>query len=184
MSRYILSHKIFYGILVPSVIERRVTLYRELHLAGTDRVALVDEEDYPLLSRYKWSLDAKGYVKTSLVNTTVRLHRLILNPGKFDQVDHHNHDKLDNRKCNLRMCTNALNQANTRKRSGTSSKYKGVHWRKDLGKWASRISNKGKRIYLGYFDNEEDAAKAYNKKAEELWGDFALLNNIKESDAI
>lgn len=61
----------------------------------------------------------------------------------------------------------------------TSSKYKGVHWRKDINKWVARISHRNKRIHLGCFDDEREAAKAYNEKALELWGEFARLNEIE-----
>ena len=148
----------------------------------------VDSEDYPILSRYSWHLDAKGYVVTNFCGTTVRIHRLILNPSKDDQVDHKNRNKLDNQKGNLRLCDNTLNQANTVKREyvngrKTSSKYKGVHWRKDVKKWNARLSHKNKRIALGFFDSEEDAARAYNEKALEVWGEFANINNIEGEEA-
>jgi hypothetical protein len=151
--------------------------------------AMVDREDYPILSRYKWHLDRKGYVKSSVFGTTVKLHRMILNCPKNVQVDHINMYKLDNRKCNLRLCDNSSNQANTKKRKEvngkkTSSKYKGVHWRKDLGKWASRISYNNKRVHLGYYDCETKAALAYNFKANEIWGEFARLNDIENGGTV
>lgn len=154
-----------------------------IELSNTDQVALVDAEDYPILSRYSWRINPKGYVVTSLGNQTIRLHRFIMNPSKNDQIDHANMDKLDNRKCNLRVCCSMLNQANTLKRSyvngrKTSSKYKGVH--KVGSKWVARLNHKGHRYSLGRYDNEDEAGRAYNEKALEIWGAFARLNKIEE----
>lgn len=158
---------------------------RILSLANTDKIALVDDEDYAILSRYPWHLNVKGYAITTIANTTMSMHRFILNPGRASQVDHINMDKLDNRKSNLRLCNNTLNQANSKKRKyrngiKTSSEYKGVHWRKDMNKWAARISHKGKRYYLGYYDDEREAARAYNEAAYITWGEFSRLNNTIE----
>jgi hypothetical protein len=157
---------------------------KPIYMSNSIAPTMVDDEDFPLLNRHTWRVDVKGYVVTNFCGTTVRIHRFILNPSNNDQVDHINLDKLDNRKENLRICNNALNQANTAKREyvngkRTSSKYKGVHWRKDMNKWCARISHMNTRIQLGFFDNEEDAAIAYNKKALELWGDFARINKIE-----
>jgi hypothetical protein len=141
----------------------------------------VDDEDFPLLNRYTWRIDPKGYVVTSLYGTTVRIHRFILNPPKNIQVDHINGDKLNNTKGNLRFATNTENQRNVPKITSkiTSSKYKGVHFRKDNGKWSARIGVCGKRLSLGLHDSESEAAKAYNKAALEYFGEFAKLNEIE-----
>lgn len=155
-----------------------------LKIANSDKRAIVDDEDYPILNRYSWSLDHKGYVKTSAFGTTVKLHRMILNAPKDSQVDHVDRDKLDNRKKNLRLCDNAFNQANTKKREfvngkPTSSKYKGVKRSTNNKKWVASLNHLGNRYHLGTFEKEEDAALAYNKKAEEVWGEFAYLNEVK-----
>lgn len=143
----------------------------------------VDDEDYPILSRYAWHIDAKGYVVTSFANTTVRLHRMILNPHKKVQIDHKDNNKRNNQKFNLRPCDNSLNQMNTFKRvyaTPTSSNYKGVHWKNSEGKWQARIGHNNKRYHLGYHECEHEAAKAYNKRAIELFGEFAKLNIIED----
>jgi hypothetical protein len=150
-------------------------------LANHLYVALVDDEDYPLLSRYAWSLDRKGYVKTSAFGTTVKLHRMILNAPKDALVDHINMNKLDNRKENLRLCDNAFNQANTNKRETvngkiTSSQFKGVSWIKSVGKFRVKI----KRKYIGTFTCEACAALKYNEEAIKEWGEFANLNSVEE----
>jgi len=92
-------------------------------------------------------------------------------------VDHINHDGMDNRKANLRAATHSQNLCHRRKHSGTkSSKYKGVHWHKFNKRWAARITFKKKTINLGYFRNEIDAAKAYDRAARKYHGEFASLN--------
>jgi hypothetical protein len=158
----------------------------EIEVSGSRVAALVDDEDYPLLSRYKWSLDGKGYAKTNFhigsVNHTIKMHRLITAATKSFQVDHINQNKLDNRKDNLRLCNNRQNQGNMPKRKGGSSKYKGVH-RKD-GKWQARITTGSKRISLGYFLTEEGAAQAYNEAAPTYFGEFAYLNVIEEGVSV
>lgn len=158
---------------------------RVLLLSNTDKTARVDDEDWPLISRYTWRMDPKGYVVTNSFGTTLRIHRLILNPKKGEQVDHINHNKLDNRKWNLRICNNSENQANTPKRTYKekfSSIYKGVHYRKDLDKYTARIGFGKTRIHIGHFQTQEEAALAYNAKAIELFGEFAYINILKESD--
>lgn len=104
------------------------------------------------------------------------MHRIIMN--LFDRnlfIDHINHNGLDNRKCNLRIVTNRQNHMNSRSFKGTS-KYKGIYWHKATTKWCSRIMFMREIIYLGEFNNEEEAAKMYDKKAIELFGNFAKLN--------
>jgi hypothetical protein len=152
-----------------------------LALANSIYNAIVDDEDYSLLSRYAWSLDHKGYVKTSAFGTTVKLHRMILNAPKDAQVDHINLDKLNNCKSNLRLCDNVLNQANTIKREfvngkKTSSQFKGVSWVKSAGKFRVKIKNR----YIGTYKCEACAALKYNEEALKAWGEFANLNNVQE----
>jgi hypothetical protein len=100
------------------------------------------------------------------------------------EVDHWNHDGLDNRRENLRVCTKAQNNHNCRKHRWhngeyTSSKYKGVCWNKTEKKWMAYIHRKT----LGYFRTEEEAALAYNAAATRDFGEFAVLNDIPEQSA-
>ena len=92
------------------------------------------------------------------------------------EIDHINGNGLDYRKCNLRVCTHQQNLQNQRIQKGVS-KFKGVCWHKASQKWMAKIKHNYKTIYLGVFNNEIDAAKSYNKKAKELFGEFARLNN-------
>lgn len=93
-------------------------------------------------------------------------------------VDHRNHNTLDNRRSNLRVCTNSQNCANKKKASGKSSGYKGVTWFKRDNCWKAQIKVNYRNIHLGYFDKEADAAAAYNKSAIRIFGEFALINKI------
>jgi hypothetical protein len=105
------------------------------------------------------------------------MHREILNAPAGVFVDHKDGDGLDNRKENLRIVTSAQNQQNRRKISRkTTSKYKGVYFRRENKKYCALICCKGKRMHLGYFDNEIDAAKAYDQAAKKFFGEFARLN--------
>lgn len=116
-------------------------------------------------------LDKQGRKRT----TTLFLHRTILNPSKEKVIDHIDHNGLNNRRSNLRICTQTQNVANQRKGKG-SSNFKGVYWNKREQKWRAGIGYKGKDFHLGYFKDELEAAKAYDKAAKDLWGEFAKLN--------
>lgn len=141
---------------------------------------IVDDEDYEYLSQWKWYYH-NGYATRSTnringIQTTIRLHKLLT--SLKEEVDHINGNRLDNRKDNLRICSRKENSRNQIKRNNTSSKYKGVSWNKRNQKWMSFITYNYKRIHLGYFYNEIDAAKAYNKAAIKYHKEFAKLNNI------
>jgi len=154
--------------------------------------AIVDDEDYELVSSLKWY--AYKRVHKSGVNyyaqhkftknkkcTFMKLHTFLLGnqPIGFE-IDHINGNSLDNRRCNLRVCTHSQNMMNTRKRNNASSKYKGVQWNKHASKFRSMIMINGNNIFLGYFINEDDAALAYNNAAIKLHGEFAKINEIKK----
>jgi hypothetical protein len=105
------------------------------------------------------------------------MHRLIMNTPKGMDTDHINGDSLDNRRCNLRICTHAQNQRNLKKILG-NNKYKGVSLFKKTQKWRARIQINRMGLHLGYFDTEEEAAKAYNEAAEKHFGEFSRINII------
>lgn len=154
--------------------------------------AKVDDDDYEFLMKWGWSASyskrAKTYIATrsirrkdtngKIVKGTIYMHRIIMNTPDGLEVDHADHDTLNNQKRNLRNCTNSENQYNKFKRSGTSSKYIGVCKSKKANKWQSAIKGDGKTIFLGYFDNEIDAAITYNVQAKIRHGEFAVLNRV------
>ncbi|MGG1598512.1 AP2 domain-containing protein [Paenibacillus naphthalenovorans] len=146
------------------------------------KFALVDDEDFDLVSEFTWQavqIHKVWYAITTVYrdgkSQTLYMHRLIMNPKPGQEVDHKNRNGLDNRRSvNLRIVDHATNQHN--QRSKGLSRYKGVNWRKDRGKWRAEI-RKGKiRLFLGHFSDEVDAAKAYDAAARELYGEFASTN--------
>jgi len=147
------------------------------------RFAKVDPEDYIWLSQFRWhcktNTNAIYAVRTITIagrSKRIYMHRLIMNTPPGLVCDHVNHNGLDNRKANLRNCTISQNNRNARSAKGASSKYKGVSWNKLRQKWAAYIKKDGIQFNLGCFDDEREAAKAYDKKAVQLFGQFASLN--------
>jgi len=159
---------------------RRIPLTRGKH-------AIVDPEHYDRLNKYKWQA-SKGsdtfYAARSVwdrVNKkkrTIKMHREIICPPHPLVVDHINHSGLDNRKANLRPATKSQNNINKpfKKKKGAHSKYRGVTWQKSINKWQAQIRAKGTHRVIGYFEDEIEAAKAYDKAAKKHHGEFAVLN--------
>ena len=119
-----------------------------------------------------------GKVKNCLIHRLVAF-AFVPNDKNKPMVDHINRDTKNNHMSNLRWCTNSENQANTVKKEGTTSNYKGVYFHKRDQLYIARIRHNGPKIQIGYFKNEKDAALAYNKKAIEIFGEFAKLNIIE-----
>lgn len=139
---------------------------------------LFDISDFEKVEKYKW-YGVKEYAEAYDIKTNknFKMHNLLLNPEEGKVIDHINRDPSDNRRNNLRICNQQQNVFNTRGKNHTSV-YKGVSWQKSRNKWFAVIGINGKTYNLGRYNNEIDAAKAYNKKAIELFGEFAYLNDI------
>lgn len=139
--------------------------------------AIVDQEDYEILSQYRWQMNDSGYaVRDQCVpvrKKSIRMHRQILNTPDGMETDHINMNRLDNRRGNLRTVSKKQNGYNRVKRKGASNKYKGVYFHKQNGKFTSRIKADGKDHYLGCFETAEDARTAYIEAAKNLHGQFA-----------
>jgi len=150
------------------------------------KYAIVDPEDYERLSKHKWYVQrtkqmfyalrrAKGHERAK--GQVVWMHRYILPTPEGMCTDHINNNGLDNRKTNLRLATPAQNARNRRKMAvKTSSKYKGVSYHAGQRKWCAAIRVNGQYKYFGLFQNEIDAAKAYDHAAKKYHKEFAVLN--------
>lgn len=141
-------------------------------------IALVDDVDAELVLAHRWYFDGKYAAANVVVDgrrTKVRMHRLLLSPPGGVSIDHANRDKLDNRRANLRLCTTSQNLANSGRRSGNGSGYKGVSWHREAKKWQAHIQ-KGRQFHLGLFESAETAARAYDAAALTLFGPFARTN--------
>lgn len=150
------------------------------------KFAIVDDIDYAFLVKWKWYFDDYAIRKSRKSDglskrITIYMHRVVLSRklGHFDfeDTDHKNQNRLDNRRCNLRPASRSQNSANRKLQQG-SSKFKGVQWHKRGKKWQVRIKFEGKTKHLGLFTDEIEAAQAYNKAAKKLFGEFAYLNSI------
>ena len=148
-------------------------------------VAIVDAADYEWLSRHRWfakGRQGKYYAGRSVRGKIIMMHREIMKAPPGMVVDHIDGSGLHNCRRNMRVCTRQQNLCNTRPRGGRSQ-YKGVRWETRRNKWVAEITCKGKRYHLGYFHDEIEAAKAYDRKARELFGPFARLNFPDEAPA-
>ena len=152
------------------------------------KYAIVDASDYEWLSRYQWYAAQTGcglcYAATNVDGKTVFMHRLIMDAPRGKVVDHIDGNGLDDRRANLRLCTARENARNRRSRKGTTSQFLGVYRRTSVpDKWFARVACGDKRVYLGPFDDKVEAARARNRAAIELHGEFASLNFPEERDA-
>lgn len=141
-------------------------------------VALIDGDDADRVLAYPWyaaSCDGQYYATN---DTAGLLHRFLMEPKPGMLVDHINGDKLDNRRCNLRIATPSQNAMNSAKRRTSKGKYRGVS--KNGPGWSAMLTKDYKSHYLGTFRTPEEAAKAYDEMARILHGEFAVLNFPKE----
>jgi HNH endonuclease/AP2 domain len=171
---------------------------KEIQLTNYSKTALVEDEDFEVISQYKWYAWVKRYHDGKInveyafrsiklpngKRSTISMHRTIMGLKHADleidhylEIDHINTDGLDNRRSNLRIVTKRENYANSRKQpflhgKPTSSQYKGVSWNKKRLCWTAQAQN----IHIGSFASEEEAARAYDETAIQLYGEFARLN--------
>ena len=141
--------------------------------------AYVDAEDYEWLNQWKWRLQG-GYAVRSENRKLISMHRQIMDAPEDKIVDHKNRNKLDNTRGNLRTCTHQENVQNACKTHGARSRFKGVSYRGERDRFFAQIWHRGEPMYLGYFADEVEAARAYDHKAVELRGEFARVNFPEE----
>jgi hypothetical protein len=189
--------KIRFTINVPEWVDRicawPVVWYRKRRYGYTFRrigltdgqFSIVDEGDYYKLNNLGWCakvsrghIYAMRFVEDGKKGTkTLSLHREIMEAPAGLLVDHKNRDTLDNRRDNLRLATRFQNGVNSRiDKTNTTSQFRGVRFRKKSGRWVANIRTEGKKVWLGSFDNEIDAARAYDEAAKKYHGEFARLN--------
>ena len=148
------------------------------------KIALVDDADFDELNQFKWfaSRNKKNWyaLRSTKINgksVQIRMHDVLLNPPEGKLPDHKDGNGLNNQRDNLRICTFAENNHNTRTQCRVkTSKFKGVSWRKDHLSWCAVLGVNCKNLFLGYFQVEIDAAKAYDAAARFHFGEFARTN--------
>ena len=158
---------------------------REIPLSQ-GQVALVDDADYSWLSQWRWCARYSNGRWCALRSSrtengksyTIKMSRQILGLtyGDKRQGDHIDHNTLDNRRKNIRICTNQENNMNRMSNRNSSSQFKGVSWYERCKKWQAHIQMNRKRKHIGYFNSEKNAALAYDAAAIREFGEFAYLN--------
>lgn len=137
-------------------------------------------EDYDKIKNYYWYINDKGYI-TASDDFRTKQHRLImeLEDGDGNVVDHINHNKLDNRKQNLRICKHMNNLWNHKIGIKNTSGVSGVNWHNQNDKWQVRIGYKGKEIYLGTYDNFDEAVEVRKEAEKKYFGKYAYKNKCE-----
>jgi len=155
-----------------------------------NHIILIDDEDYDKIKGYTWSIALRGRLSKTFYISGYKhksgrnayrpfLHRLIMDCPDGFCVDHINGNALDNRKQNLRICTQQQNSFNSNKQNiKTSSVYKGVTFDKARNKYQAQIKINYKHKIIGRYETEDQAAIAYNIAALENFGEYAKLNNV------
>jgi len=189
--------EICFSLSVPTILFRIalriVLLYRRIRYGYTFRrikltrgkYAIVDVEDFERLNQYKWHCTHYGYAQRAVYDKTgkgrkqtgIYMHKLICPATKGMIVDHINRNCRDNRKANLRVATQKQNVWNRKfLRRGGKTHYNGIRWDKNRKKWQVRLTINGRRESFGYYADETEAAKAYDRVAKKYRGEYACLN--------
>lgn len=159
------------------------------------KVAIIDDGDFERVSQFKWTLTCHKernppdyYARRGIwqpktrKSITVLMHRFILNAPPDKHVDHINGDGLDNRRSNLRLVTPAQNQQNLRTRQSKTG-FRGVQYDPRKRRHYARIKANNQKIWLGFFDSAEDAARAYDAAAIKHHGEFARVNFPRKEES-
>lgn len=151
--------------------------------------AKVDDEDFERFGRMGWNAIWNPYTKSFYAsrnskrpdgrNTTLYLHRHILGSPHGMQIDHKSHDTLDDQRSNLRICTRSQNGGHRKGLPGhNESGIRGVSWYKPHGKWLARIMVQRRAIFLGYFSDKNEAARAYASANKKYFGEFGGVLHV------
>jgi hypothetical protein len=152
---------------------------QQILLSNGKGVALVDDADFELVSKFNWCLGATGkYAQARVDGKVVYMHRMITNALPGQDIDHADANKLNNQRANLRPCTRSQNVANNGVRRDSKTGFKGVTLYGN--KYRATIQVNGKQRSLGYFRELPDAVAAYDKAARELFGSFSRPNGANE----
>lgn len=178
------------GCLRKEMLKQKMKKYNNIQLFDTYGTCFINDdvyfyfdlEDYDKIKNYYWNITENGYIVTKVLNRAILLHRVIMNLTEDDYltVDHINHNTLDNRKYNLRVCTMQKNSFNKGMYSHNTSGVKGVYYDKDRYKWVAQIKINRKPIYLGSYIIFEDAVKARQDAEEKYFGEFSYENSMKD----
>jgi AP2 domain len=150
-----------------------------LKLSNSPLYAMVDKEDWQHCKEYKWSLSVRGNQIKSRVNGVIMGLSNFVMKDCTCMFDHKNRNPFDNQKINLRPCNYSQNGINKLKSKCASSIYKGVSFDNKQKRWQAKIRKDYKTYWLGYFSSEIAAAKKYDQRAAEFFGEFAVLNFLK-----
>lgn len=150
------------------------------YICASGESFIFDYEDYNAIERYQWHIvnrvDGYGYVARRSGKNYIYLTHDLLGVSSETFVDHVNGDTLDERRTNLRIASVHENTCNQKLRKDSSSGYKGVHYIQRRRKYEATIQSNHKKYHLGYFDNPEDGARAYDEAARFYFGEFACVN--------
>lgn len=145
---------------------------------------ILDKSDYNLVKDYCWYISNQGYVVTSATDNTgkrIRMHRLLFNNCDGMEIDHINHDTTDNRRSNLRIVNRSQNNTNKGLRKHNTSGCTGVSWHSKREQWYSRINVNKKTIFLGWFNDYDEAVKARKEAEEKYFGEYSYDNSINKN---
>ena len=154
--------------------------YGIIYASNTNAAIYFDLEDAKELLKYSWYVDVHGYATTMINNTPTRMHVILGKP----KHDHHNRNKLDNRKANLVRCTHTENMQNRSRGKNNTSGFIGVGWDKKSSQWYARICVNKNRIHLGFFTNKRHAIIARLYAEQKYFGEFAPQRHLFEEYGI